>query len=48
VACLVGQGAAAITTGTFHAFGARLLRRLAPAVGRTAAFSIYDDEDQAG
>jgi len=32
--------------GTFHAFGARFLRRHAEAFGRTSRFTIYDDDDQ--
>ena len=32
--------------GTFHAFGARFLRRHAEAFGRTARFTIYDEDDQ--
>lgn len=31
--------------GTFHAFGARMLRSHASKVGRTSAFSIYDADD---
>ena len=31
--------------GTFHALGARLLRGVAPTVGRTANFTIYDEDD---
>ena len=31
--------------GTFHAIGARLLRRDAERVGRTARFTIYDEDD---
>ena len=31
--------------GTFHAIGVRLLRREAPLVGRTASFTIYDEDD---
>lgn len=31
--------------GTFHSFGAWLLRREAQHVGRTTEFSIYDDDD---
>ena len=31
--------------GTFHAIGARMLRANAPRVGRTAAFTIYDEDD---
>ncbi len=32
-------------SGTFHSLGARLLRRIAPLVGRTAQFTIYDEDD---
>ncbi len=35
-----------LTISTFHALGARLLRVHAPALGRTRAFTIYDDKDQ--
>ena len=31
--------------GTFHALGARLLRGVAPLVGREANFTIYDEDD---
>ena len=34
--------------GTFHALGARLLRGVAAAVGRTASFTIYDEDDSIG
>ena len=34
--------------GTFHAIGARLLRVHAPYVGRTTAFTIYDEDDTLG
>ncbi|MEP6764134.1 MAG: UvrD-helicase domain-containing protein [Gemmatimonadaceae bacterium] len=34
--------------GTFHALGARLLRGVAPAVGRTSSFTIYDEDDTIG
>ena len=34
--------------GTFHAIGARMLRSYAPAVGRTANFTIYDEDDTLG
>jgi DNA helicase-2/ATP-dependent DNA helicase PcrA len=34
--------------GTFHAIGARILRSNAPRVGRTANFTIYDEDDTLG
>jgi DNA helicase-2/ATP-dependent DNA helicase PcrA len=34
--------------GTFHAIGARLLRMNAKLVGRTSAFTIYDEDDIVG
>jgi DNA helicase-2/ATP-dependent DNA helicase PcrA len=34
--------------GTFHGIGARMLRLHAPLVGRTAAFTIYDEDDSLG
>jgi DNA helicase-2/ATP-dependent DNA helicase PcrA len=34
--------------GTFHAIGARILRSNAPRVGRTANFTIYDEDDSLG
>ena len=34
--------------GTFHALGARLLRGVAVAVGRTPNFTIYDEDDTIG
>ncbi|MBA2686685.1 MAG: UvrD-helicase domain-containing protein [Gemmatimonadaceae bacterium] len=34
--------------GTFHALGARMLRAHAPLVGRTANFTIYDEDDSLG
>jgi len=34
--------------GTFHSLGARLLRGVAAAVGRTANFTIYDEDDTLG
>lgn len=34
--------------GTFHAIGARMLRANAARVGRTAAFTIYDEDDSLG
>ena len=41
----LGPRARALWTGTFHGFGASLLRRHAAAVGRTPAFTILDRED---
>jgi DNA helicase-2/ATP-dependent DNA helicase PcrA len=35
-----------LTISTFHALGARFLRRNAEAVGRRRDFTIYDDDDQ--
>jgi DNA helicase-2/ATP-dependent DNA helicase PcrA len=34
--------------GTFHAIGARMLRRDAERVGRTSRFTIYDEDDAIG
>jgi len=34
--------------GTFHAIGARMLRTNAARVGRTASFTIYDEDDSLG
>jgi DNA helicase-2/ATP-dependent DNA helicase PcrA len=48
--CLAVLGADATaatpTVSTFHAFGARFLRSHAPRFGRTASFSLFDDDDQ--
>src|ERR1051325_3823113 len=41
VARLLGAEPEGMWAGTFHAIGARLLRREAPLVGRTASFTIY-------
>ncbi len=46
VATLVGPVAEGLWLGTFHALGARLLRRHAEAVGLTSTFLILDDDDQ--
>ncbi|MBS2026028.1 MAG: UvrD-helicase domain-containing protein, partial [Deltaproteobacteria bacterium] len=46
VHALVGPGAERLWVSTFHAFGARLLRREADALGLTRSFAIYDDSDQ--
>ncbi|HET7583303.1 MAG TPA: UvrD-helicase domain-containing protein [Gemmatimonadaceae bacterium] len=45
VAALLGEEPAGMWAGTFHAIGARLLRREAGRVGRTHAFTIYDEAD---
>ena len=44
VAGLLGSDPRGIWLGTFHALGARILRRHAPLAGRTRAFSILDAE----
>jgi DNA helicase-2/ATP-dependent DNA helicase PcrA len=43
---LVGQAVNDLTLGTFHAIGARILRRDGQAIGVNPKFVIYDDEDQ--
>ncbi len=45
VARLLGAEPEGMWAGTFHAIGARMLRREAPLVGRTASFTIYDEDD---
>jgi DNA helicase-2/ATP-dependent DNA helicase PcrA len=45
VARLLGEEPAGMWVGTFHAVGARILRREAALVGRTPSFTIYDEED---
>lgn len=48
VAGIVGpETAALLTIGTFHGLCARWLRHLAPQIGRSPDFSIYDDDDSA-
>ena len=42
----LGSEANEIWVQTFHAFGARFLRREAPAAGLPGTFAIYDDDDQ--
>lgn len=42
---LLGHAPAGMWVGTFHAIGARMLRANAALVGRTAAFTIYDEDD---
>src|ERR1700694_3065218 len=46
VAKLVGPEAERLWVATFHAAGARILRREAEALGLTRSFAIYDDSDQ--
>src|SRR5690348_16802670 len=43
---LVGPDAERLWVATFHAAGARILRREAQALGLNRAFAIYDDADQ--
>ncbi|HTL95924.1 MAG TPA: UvrD-helicase domain-containing protein [Gemmatimonadaceae bacterium] len=45
VSRLLGAEPEGMWAGTFHAIGARMLRREAPLVGRTASFTIYDEDD---
>ena len=45
VARLLGEEPEGMWAGTFHAIGARMLRREGPLVGRTASFTIYDEDD---
>ncbi len=42
---LIGGAPQGMWVGTFHAIGARLLRRDAERVGRTSQFTIYDEDD---
>jgi DNA helicase II / ATP-dependent DNA helicase PcrA len=42
---LLGRDPAGMWVGTFHAVGARILRRDAPRLGWTPGFMIYDAED---
>src|SRR6185437_14011197 len=42
---LLGEQPAGMWAGTFHAIGARMLRREAPLVSRTTRFTIYDEDD---
>ncbi len=45
IARQLGAEPSGMWCGTFHSLGARLLRRIAHLVGRTAAFTIYDEDD---
>jgi DNA helicase-2/ATP-dependent DNA helicase PcrA len=46
VARIMGQPAEGLWLGTFHALGARMLRRFAERVGLQSNFSILDTDDQ--
>jgi len=43
---LLGQTAEALSLGTFHSIGARILRREGKAIGLDSSFVIYDEDDQ--
>ncbi|MEI6739721.1 MAG: UvrD-helicase domain-containing protein [Gemmatimonadaceae bacterium] len=45
IGALLGQEPRGMWCGTFHALGARLLRGVAPLVGRQPNFTIYDEGD---
>ena len=45
IARMLGYAPKGMWCGTFHALGARLLRGVAPIVGREANFTIYDEDD---
>jgi DNA helicase-2/ATP-dependent DNA helicase PcrA len=45
IARLLGHEPAGMWVGTFHAIGARIVRAQAHLVGRTPAFTIYDEDD---
>ena len=46
LAALLGPSAGELWVQTFHAFGARFLRREAARAGLSQSFPIYDDDDQ--
>jgi DNA helicase-2/ATP-dependent DNA helicase PcrA len=46
VAAILGQPAEGLWLGTFHALGARMLRRHAGLAGLTSGFTILDTDDQ--
>jgi DNA helicase-2/ATP-dependent DNA helicase PcrA len=48
VARALGEDPAGMWIGTFHGIGARLLRAQAAHVGRTAEYTIYDEDDTQG
>ncbi|MHB1863714.1 MAG: ATP-dependent helicase [Gemmatimonadaceae bacterium] len=45
ISSLLAHEPAGMWAGTFHAIGARMLRATAHLVGRTPAFTIYDEDD---
>jgi DNA helicase II / ATP-dependent DNA helicase PcrA len=45
---LLGADPSGMWAGTFHSVGARMLRATAHLVGRTPAFTIYDQDDSLG
>jgi DNA helicase II / ATP-dependent DNA helicase PcrA len=45
IARLLGRAPTGMWVGTFHAIGARMLRAAPHLVGRTTAFTIYDQDD---
>ena len=45
IARLLGSEPSGMWAGTFHSIGARLVRIHAALVGRTASFTIYDEDD---
>ncbi|HKK07853.1 MAG TPA: UvrD-helicase domain-containing protein, partial [Gemmatimonadota bacterium] len=45
IAALLGEPPSGLWSGTFHALGARILRREADALDRDAHFTIYDQDD---
>jgi DNA helicase-2/ATP-dependent DNA helicase PcrA len=48
IARLLGEEPKGMWSGTFHAIGARILRKAAQHVGRTSSFTIYDEDDTLG
>jgi DNA helicase-2/ATP-dependent DNA helicase PcrA len=48
IARLLGEEPKGMWSGTFHAIGARILRKAAYHVGRTSSYTIYDEDDTLG
>lgn len=48
IAKFLGHEPKGMWCGTFHALGARMLRGVAPSVGRQPNFTIYDEDDTIG